>query len=80
MSVKQHENGWLKVRSTAKGWKIHCDPIRRKPISNACMARRLNPLQVTILGSCENAAGDFETIHYAERPADEIVGGKSGAN
>lgn len=44
------------------------------------MARRLNSLQVTIIGSSENAAGDFETIDCAERPADEIVGGKSGAN
>ena len=60
--------------------KIQCDPIRRKPISNVRMARRLNSLQVPILGSSENAAGDFETIDCAERPADEIVGGKSGAN
>lgn len=44
------------------------------------MVRRLNPLQVTIIDSYENAAGDFETIDCAERPADEIVGGKSGAN
>jgi hypothetical protein len=44
------------------------------------MVRRLNSLHVTILDSCENAAGDFETIDCAERPADEIVGGKSGAN
>jgi len=80
MSVKQHENGWLKVRTTAKGWKIRRDPTRRKPISNVCMARRLNSLQVTIIDSYENATGDFETIDCAERPADEIVCGKSGAN
>ena len=44
------------------------------------MVRRLNSLQVTNIDSYENAAGDFETIDCAERPADETVGGKSGAN
>lgn len=80
MSVKQHENGWLKVRSTAKGWRKSTTILHAEKLSNVCMARRLKPLQVPILGSSENAAGDFETIDCAERPADEIVGGKSGAN